>query len=390
MLGETNIENTVAVLFGGRSSEHEISLRSCVYVLKNLPEKYRIIPVGITRDGAFRSLEGTFTSKDFSSVTPEDLGLIVEGRLPLLFARSSVVPSMIFPARREVVTKLPESQLRVLNLETGVVFPVLHGPNGEDGRLQGLLELAELPYVGCDTRASVVGIDKDIAKRLCRDAGIPVAKYECIDAEEWEDDAKNILARITKNLGFPCFVKPNALGSAVGVNRAKNEDELAKHIKEALIFDEKVLIEEAMMGTEVEVAFLGTASRPRVTVAGEVSTDDFYTYEVKYLTDQGSKSYIPARLENERMIELQGLARTLAHTFGLFGLCRLDFWNCKKTGRFVFNEINTLPGLTSISQFPQLWDHMGVRPEIWLEELVVGAKTRQKRRNAMHYGRSAV
>ena len=183
-----NNENTIAVLFGGRSSEHEISLRSAVYILKNIPEKYFIVPVGISRKGEFFSLTGQFTRNEFLQITTEHLAQIVEGKVPSLFPQSQNIQSTFLPLRNETLTQkiLKNSSLRILNAETFCVFPVLHGTNGEDGRLQGLLELAELAYVGCDIRASVIGIDKDIQKRLARDAGIPIARYEVIELEELE------------------------------------------------------------------------------------------------------------------------------------------------------------------------------------------------------------
>ena len=386
MLGFGDIGNTVAVLFGGRSSEHEISLRSAVYILKNMPEKYRMIPVGIGRDGNFTSLDGTFNATDFAQCEPADLGEICQGRKPRFLPRSTPVKSLLLPSRREVLEDLPESPLRILNLEAGVFFPVLHGPNGEDGRLQGVFELAEVAYVGCDIRASVIGIDKNYQKILARDAGIAVAQFEVVEAEEWEEHAPRVVERVRKQIGFPCFVKPNALGSAVGVNRAKNEEELLRYISEALQFDEKALVEEPMTGTEVECAFLGSGVNPRITVAGEIAAKDFYSYEAKYVDDDGAAQFIPARLEPARMQDLRAQAAKLARLFSLSGLCRIDFWNCHKTGRFVFNEINTLPGLTSISMFPKLWEHEGVHGASWIDELIARAHARQKSLVTKQYG----
>lgn len=386
MLGDPNVEKTVAVLFGGRSSEFEISLRSAVFVLKNIPEKYRVIPVGINRSGAYYSLEGTFYSHQFSQIVPEDLGLICEGKLPRLFQKHRVVPSLLLPYRREVLHAVGEGPMRLLNLEAGTIFPVLHGPNGEDGRLQGVCELAEIPYVGCDMRASVIGIDKDLQKRLARDAGVPVAKYEVVSLEGFQHDAEPFLKAIEKNIGFPCFVKPNALGSAVGVNRAKNLAELKTYLQQALAFDTKALVEEPMEGTEVECAFLGTRDAPRITIAGEVAPKDFYSYEEKYAAESEAAVYIPARLDPKRMAQLQAHARTIAVTFSLDGVSRIDFWNCTKSNRFVFNEVNTLPGLTSISQFPKLWEHEGVVGTQWIDEIITRAQTRAALWHKLQFG----
>jgi D-alanine-D-alanine ligase len=377
MLGHRDLENTVGIIFGGRSSEHEISLRSAVYIFKQIPSQYRIVPIGLRRDGSCVSLEGTFSNEDFKDVEPADLADFLNGRKMRTLPKANSVESLILPFRTETLASLPEYQVRLLNLECGVFFPVLHGPNGEDGRLQGVFEMAEVAYVGCDIRASVVGIDKHLQKLIARQHGIPVAKYELIELEEWQAHASKVIERVREKIGFPCFVKPNSLGSAVGVNRAKDEGELSKYIHEALAFDDKALVEEPMTGTEVECAFLGTGVHPRITVAGEIAPKDFYSYEAKYQVADGADQFIPARLEPARMEELRGHAAKLARALSLTGLSRLDFWNCNKTGRFVFNEVNTLPGLTSISMFPKLWEHEGVFGPQWIDELIGGAKKRR-------------
>ena len=379
--------DTITVLFGGRSSEHEISLRSAVFILKNIPEKYRIIPVGIARDSTFHSLTGIFTSKDFQQITTENLAEVVTGQVPKQFSCENK-ESIFLPLRKEVLNSnnMQKTVYRILNYETSCVFPVLHGPNGEDGRLQGLFELAEIAYVGCDIRASVVGIDKDIQKRLARDAGIPVAKYEMIELEEFESNATKIIARIESSIGYPCFVKPNALGSAVGANKVKNEADLKKALNDAFSFDQKVLVEELLIGTEVECAFLGTPSHPRITSAGEIAPQEFYSYEEKYAANSEAAQYIPARLSEKRMDELKLLAIKVAKTMGITGFSRIDFWNIPKTEQFIFNEYNTIPGLTSISMFPKLWEHSGVVGTVWIEELIQSAYKRKKILDKTQFG----
>ncbi|MEN9530029.1 MAG: hypothetical protein RI932_1902 [Pseudomonadota bacterium] len=389
MLGHRDAENTVGVLFGGRSSEHEISLRSAVFILKQMPRQYRIIPIGLRRDGSCVSLEGTFSSEDFKDVEPADLADMLAGRRLRTLPKANLVESLILPFRAETLSTLPEYQVRLLNLEAGVFFPVLHGPNGEDGRLQGVFEMAEVAYVGCDIRSSVIGIDKHLQKVLAKQHGVHVAKYELVELEDWQSHASRVIERVRNSIGFPCFVKPNSLGSAVGVNRAKDEGELSRYINEALAFDDKALIEEPMTGTEVECAFLGTGVHPRITVAGEIAPKDFYSYEAKYQAADGAEQFIPARLDPRRMEELRGLAAKLARAFSLTGLSRLDFWNCTKTGRFVFNEVNTLPGLTSISMFPKLWEYEGVLGPQWISELVEGAKARRAQMLTRQFGITA-
>ncbi|APJ03747.1 D-alanine--D-alanine ligase family protein [Silvanigrella aquatica] len=396
MVNVGNIEKKVAVLFGGRSSEHEISLRSALFILKNIPEKYQIIPVGINRSGMYFSLEGFFKSKDFSESTVEDLAIIIAGKVPKNFSGKRNLKSLLLPyIASEIQNDSPhftyssssnQEKYRILNLDASCFFPVLHGQNGEDGRLQGLFELAEVAYVGCDIRSSVVGIDKDLQKRLAREAGVGVAKYEVVDIEAFETNLQNTLDCIEKNIGYPCFIKPNALGSAVGTGRAKSRGELEKLLKEALSFDQKALVEEPMVGTEVECAFLGTAYAPRITVAGEIATKDFYSYEEKYASASEAEQFIPARLSPERMKELCEMARKVATITGISGLCRIDFWNCKNSNQFIFNEINTLPGLTSISMFPKLWEQEGVMGAQWIEETIEGAYLRKKRMDKCQYG----
>lgn len=396
MIADRNFEKTVAVLFGGRSSEHEISLRSALFILKNISEKYGIIPVAINKNGMFFSLEGVLKSKDFSNVTVEDLAIIVEGEVPSSLAGRKNLKSLLLPYIKNEIQKASpqffysaasqQDEYRILNLDASCIFPVLHGQNGEDGRLQGLFELAEIAYVGCDLRSSVVGIDKDIQKRLVREAHILIAKYEVVEIEGFETDKENTFVRIEKSIGYPCFIKPNALGSAVGTGRAKNRLELERLLKEALAFDQKALVEEPMVGTEVECAFLGTAYAPRITLAGEIAAKDFYSYEEKYTSSSEAELFIPARLTPDRMQELRELALKVAKITGISGLCRIDFWNCKKTDKFIFNEINTLPGLTSISMFPKLWEYEGVIGKQWIDEVIEGAYFRKRRMDKCQYG----
>jgi len=379
-------QTTVAVLFGGRSSEHEISLRSCVYILQNIPKKYRIIPVGISRDGLFFSLEGTFTSDEFSNISTDDLADIANGNICKIFKNKKNTKSVILPFRKQTIEKNFTPDMRILNLDADCFFPVLHGQNGEDGRLQGLFELAELAYVGCDVRTSCVGIDKDIQKRLARDAGVAIAKYCAITREEFESDPNAQLQKTEHTLGYPCFVKPNSSGSAIGTGKATDKETLQKALHEAFAFDQKVLIEEFVQGTEVECAFLGTALDHRVTVAGEIATQNFYSYEEKYAAASQAELFLPARLSPQRMDELHTIAEKVATTLGIFGLSRIDFWNCTKTNTFLFNEFNTLPGLTSISMFPKLLEHEGIAGHTWIEQLLNLAFARKALVDKTQYG----
>lgn len=396
MVVRKKFEKVVAVLFGGRSSEHEVSLRSALFILKNMPEKYGIVPVGINRDGMFFSLEGVFQSDDFANFALEDLVTITQGNSPFAMPNIKNQKTILLPY---VLDKLLDDALscdygsatdkkpyRILNFDANCIFPVLHGQNGEDGRFQGLLELAEIAYVGCDLRSSVVGIDKDIQKRLARDAGVAVANYCVVQNELFFENKNQILEHIEQNISYPCFVKPNALGSAVGTGKAHNRIQLEQLLHEALMFDQKALVEEIMVGTEVECAFLGSSYKPRISIAGEIAPKDFYSYAEKYDSSSEAALFIPARLSSEKMHELQNNARKIALATGISGLCRIDFWNCKNTNKFVFNEINTMPGLTSISMFPKLWEQEGVFGKSWIEELIEAAYQRKKRLDNSQYG----
>jgi D-alanine-D-alanine ligase len=375
LIGYQTSENHICVVFGGRSSEHEISLRSALFVLKSLPTTYRIIPTGIQRTGEIWTPEGSFLSTDFQDWTTQNLELLCKGQNPFGSARRTAVePSVFLPFPLAVCQELPVQGIRVLNLESQTVFPVLHGPNGEDGHFQGLMELAEMALVGCDIRASVIGIDKHIAKRLAKDAGVPVNDYCVVQEEEWQESSALVLQRLEKRFGFPCFVKPNALGSAVGVGKCHTSNQLEEKITQAFQYDTCVMVEEMMHGTEVEVAFLGTPTHPSVTLAGEIAPKDFYDYDSKYINDDGAAQFIPARLGAPEMQKVREYAVTLSQAFGLRGLCRIDFWYNAATKAFVFNEINTLPGLTSISMFPKLWEQQGVLGPQWTHEVIVQAK----------------
>lgn len=360
----------VGVLFGGRSSEHEISLRSAIYVLKNLPQKYSIVPIGISREGEFYSLEGEFNAKNFDAFTIDDLAAIVSGNAPQNMPNAKNCKSMFYPV--PWLSSHEESSyltFRNLNRDVSCVFPVLHGTNGEDGRLQGLFELADIPYVGCDRVSSVIGMDKDVQKRLTRDAGISVANFTTMDREEFEANETNACTRIEAEIGYPCFVKPNALGSAIGAGKANNREQLILKLKDALFYDSKAIIEELIKGTEIECAFLGNAHNSRITTPGEISTEDFYSYDEKYSSGSKASLFVPARLEEVRVRQVKSLAKKVVKTLGLRGFARIDFWSVNNQ-KFIFNEVNTIPGLTSISMFPKLWEYEGVSAQAWLEELV--------------------
>jgi len=370
-----NSKITVGILFGGRSSEHEISLRSALYVLKSLPSKYKIIPIGISQTGEMHSLSGNFNSQDFKSYTIDDLFSIVAGKIPKNGNISKNYPSILYPVPQSTLNILnkPDSNLRNLNIEVDCLFPVLHGTNGEDGRLQGLFELADIPYIGCDQVSSVIGMDKDIQKRLVREAGIATANYISVTYNEFQSIFSEISNKIESSIGYPCCIKPNSLGSTIGVSKVHKFNELKPAFIEAFKYDCKVLAEEWIQGTEIECAFLGDANNPRISTPGEICTENFYSYNEKYSTESMATLFVPARLNEKRISILQDQARKIAAILGLRGFARLDFWNIETENKFIFSEVNSIPGLTSISMFPKLWEYDGVSAQMWLEELIENA-----------------
>jgi D-alanine-D-alanine ligase len=382
MLGLSDRQETVAVIFGGRSSEHEVSLRSAAFVLKSIPSSMRVIPVGITYDGRWLSLEGSFTARDFKGVVAEDLAVMLEGGAPLSMGGSRPVETLFVPAPFAVANALPESTVRLINLEAGVFFPALHGPNGEDGRLQGLFDLAEVAYVGPDHTASANGMDKSVAKRLAERAGLPLLKWQEVSQAQFNDAPQEVLNRLIAAIPLPVFVKPNALGSAVGVSRAKTREELEQAIADALRFDERVLVEEEAHGTEVECAFLGTPLHPRISQPGEIAPEDFYSYEEKYSAESKASLFVPARLDSAAAQQVRALSIEVVRALQLEGMARIDFWWRASSRQFYFNEVNTLPGMTSISMFPKLWELEGLDGPTWIAEALVLAKERLRRRSA--------
>ena len=373
-----NDAKKIAVLFGGRSSEHEISLRSSIFILNHIPLRYQIIPVGIHRDGRFFYLEGDLTSKNFKDVTTEHLKSIIDGHVPSLFPYAKVTKTAILPIPKNQLDGYINTQFDILNTKCDCFFPVIHGATGEDGCLQGVFDMAEMPYLGCDIRRQVLCIDKDLQKRLVQHAGIPIAKYLAFHIVEYQENPQKIFSRIQNEIGFPAFVKPNSSGSAVGANKINNETEMQLYLEQAFQFDTKIIVEEFLKGTEVECAYLGIEGHHKISTPGEIENENFYSYEEKYSQKSKARLFIPARLSKNRMTELQNLAQKVAVTLGLDAYARIDFWNIESQNRFLFNEVNTIPGMTSISMFPSLWDFDKVTAEQWIEENIRHALARDR------------
>ncbi|WP_018132361.1 D-alanine--D-alanine ligase [Effusibacillus pohliae] len=353
----------VGVVFGGRSGEHEVSIHSARSVIENLnPQKYEILPIGITKQGiwhvgleSYRALGTDIPPKLLANTQCEQSGLPVK-----------TDPSLTLPA--------PISEA------LDVVIPVLHGPYGEDGTVQGLFELLNIPYVGSGVLASAVGMDKAMMKTVFAQAGLPQCKYLVYLRKKWEQDREPILREIERTLGFPCFVKPANLGSSVGISKARDRASLVAAIDEAARHDRKILVEEAVDGREIEVAVLGN-DEPHASVAGEiVPKAEFYDYNAKYV-DGTSDLIIPADLPEEKMTEVRQMAVRAYQAIDASGLSRVDFFLERKTGRFLINEINTFPGFTIYSMYPKLWEATGLPYDQLLDELIRLAIERHQEKN---------
>ncbi|MFV1986930.1 MAG: D-alanine--D-alanine ligase [Gemmatimonadota bacterium] len=330
----------VAVLFGGESPEHEVSLQSAKNVIDAIdPEKWDVALIGIDRAGRWHTADASRFLLDSSDPRRIRLG-----------------------AADRAVALVPGADSEIVVLDDGtplpavdVVFPVLHGPLGEDGTVQGLLRLAHVPFVGPGVLGSAIGMDKDVAKRLLRDAGIAVAPFVTVGrrdlAPTWED--------LVEELGAPVFVKPANMGSSVGVTRAGDGREYVKALDTAFSYDSKVLLEQTIVGREIECAVLGN-ERPEASLPGEIMPrHDFYSYEAKYLDADGADLAVPANLDAEVTRRVQDLAIQTFQTLCCEGMARVDFF-LTADGELIVNEINTIPGFTRISMYPKLWAATGV------------------------------
>lgn len=333
----------VCVLFGGVSPEHEVSLRSAESVLNNMDaDKYNILPVGISKEGKWILFGGT------------DYSLLPSGQW---LDHPQNLPAVISPVRGEGLMIFGEDGMRRERID--VTFPVLHGENGEDGAMQGLLQLAGIPYVGPHVSASAVAMDKTLTKLVADNAGIPQAAWLLVRNSNLQNQMDAILDTIEAKFTYPVFVKPAGTGSSVGVSKAGTREKLRDALLAAGIYDEKILVEEFIDGREVEVAVMGNAS-PVASVVGEIDSGaDFYDYEAKYVSDT-SVAYIPARISEEISEVLRDKAIKVYNAIGCRGLSRVDFFVTYEDNRVVFNEINTLPGFTSISMYPKLFAASGI------------------------------
>ena len=338
----------VGVLFGGRSGEHEVSLVSAASVIRGMdPDKYEPVPIGITKDGHW---------------------LIGEGAVKML-------PEVLKGGRRVMLTADPtEAALVPLDRGAGaqrldVIFPVMHGTFGEDGTIQGMLELAELPFVGAGVLGSAIGMDKDVAKRLCQEAGIPVVPWVTVQRWRWEKEPLAVKEEIEKAFPYPVFVKPATLGSSVGMTKVHNADELAPALDVACEYGMKILVEKAVAAREIEVSVLGNYE-PKASVPGEIVPHrEFYDYAAKYL-EEGTQLMIPAELKPAQVQKIQDTAVKAFRALELSGMARVDFFLEKKGHKLYLNEVNTIPGFTSISMYPKLWEASGISFRELIDRLI--------------------
>ncbi|MEW1698564.1 MULTISPECIES: D-alanine--D-alanine ligase family protein [unclassified Streptomyces] len=362
----------VAVVFGGRSSEHAISVVTAGAVLSAIDrDKYDVLPIGITTDGRWA----------LTADAPERMA-IADRALPnvadLAESEKGDVVLSVDPANREVVLTEPGSVPRALG-EVDVVFPVLHGPYGEDGTLQGLLELAGVPYVGAGVLASAVGQDKEYMKRVFVSFGLPVGPYEVIRPREWEQNpaaARKKIVEFAAEHGWPLFVKPARGGSSMGITKVDDLSGLDEAVEEARRHDPKILVESLLRGREIECGVLEFEDGPRASVPAEippVTDHDFYDFEAKYI--DSASGIVPAPLGDEATAEVQRLAVAAYEAVSCEGLVRADFF-LTEDGDFVINEINTMPGFTPISMYPRMWQESGVSYPELVDRLVQAALTR--------------
>jgi D-alanine-D-alanine ligase len=364
----------VGLIFGGRSGEHEVSLLSAQGVMGAIDKtKYEVVPIGITKEGQW--LASGDPMKALSS------GVTAESNPAALLAEPSQRGLMRLDEQEpeRALTAIPVSQI-------DVVFPILHGPYGEDGTVQGLLELADIAYVGAGVTASAVGMDKALFKDIMRAHGLPIALHLVIKRQTWEQEPEKVIARIEAEIGYDCFVKPANLGSSVGISKAHDRSELCAALDEAARYDRKLIVEVAVDAREIEVSVLGN-DEPIASVPGEIiPCNEFYDYAAKYL-DGKSELLIPAPIPPETTNAVRQLAIQAYLAIDCAGMARVDFLLDRQTGEVYLNELNTIPGFTPISMYPKLWEASGISYTELIDRLIQLALERHadKSRSATSY-----
>ena len=363
----------VGVIYGGRSGEHEVSIASAAAVAQNLDkQRYEPIPIRIEKDGRWIIADRLPSSSSAAEVIEQGRAagakhIGPDGREAHLLAH---------PSEEQIMTIERGTSPSITGLALDVVFPVLHGPYGEDGTVQGLLELANIPYVGAGVLSSAVGMDKAVAKRLFAAHGLPVSNYVVVRRRDWTASPSRIVGDVSTTLGYPVFVKPANLGSSVGISKAKSEAALPAAIDLAAEFDRKIVIEAAVPNArEIEIAVLGN-DHPETSVPGEViPSREFYDYEAKYI-DDNSQVIIPAEIPSGVAAEVKRLAVEAFRALECEGMARVDFLMDGGTGKLYINEINTIPGFTTISMYSKMWAASGVSYPELLDRLITLARER--------------
>jgi D-alanine-D-alanine ligase len=369
----------VGVIFGGRSGEHEISVRSARSVVEALDrQKYEVVPIAITKEGKWLSPAAAVR------MLPEETRALVSKAL--VNGASQTVAIIGDPSQRGLVALDADGERHPAQ-PLDVIFPVLHGTYGEDGTIQGLLEMAGVPYVGCGVLASSCGMDKVTMKSLFRDAGLPLCDYTWFLRSEWEHDGKGVMRRVMRQIGFPCFVKPANLGSSVGISKATDKESLAQAIELAARYDRKIIVEEGLDAREIECAVLGN-DEPVASLPGEYVVYDeaakFLDYTEKYSGTGHVEFVVPAPLSKALTTRIQRMATRAFKALDCAGLARADFFLRRDTHELLVNELNTIPGLTDVSGYPKMWEASGLPFPRVIDRLVELAIERhqEKSRNA--------
>jgi D-alanine-D-alanine ligase len=362
----------IGVIFGGRSGEHEVSVRSARSVIEAIDKtKYDVVPIAITKEGNW-------------------LGPAAAAKLLPEETQRKLSANALNNKTKDVAILGDPSRTGLMRLDGGdqttekldVVFPVLHGTYGEDGTLQGLLEMAALPFVGCGTLASACGMDKVTMKALFKDAGLPICAHTWFLRSAWEDSPSKVTRQIVREIGFPCFVKPANLGSSVGVSKATDKGSFAKAVDLAARYDRKIIVEELVDGREIECAVMGN-DEPQASLPGEYVIHEesarFLDYTEKYSSTGNVEFIVPARISKAVIRKIQTMAASAYKAIDASGLSRVDFF-LKKDGELLVNEINTLPGLTDVSGFPKMWEATGVPFTRVIDQLIQFALERHRER----------
>ncbi len=393
----------VGILFGGRSGEHEVSLLSAASVFQAIDKsKYEVVPIGITKEGrwvtagdAEQLLKGEAAGQShLRAGDPEatsSAAVLAHGEAVIVPPEPQRQGNSLSPFQTDALTRRASD--RAVNVD--IIFPVLHGTFGEDGTIQGLLELADIPYVGAGVLGSAAGMDKDIMKSLFRAAGLPIVKHVTVLRSEWEANPKKVQKLIESKLKYPMFVKPANLGSSVGISKARERKELGPAMEEAAKFDRKIVIEQGVGGKkqkarEIECSVLGN-DNPKASLPGEiVPGKEFYDYTAKYL-DEGSQLFLPAKITKAETKKVQQLAIAAFKAVDCSGLARVDFLmepgSTSKTRKIYLNEINTMPGFTSISMYPKMWAASGLEYPRLIEKLIELGLERHAEKKKNQYSR---